>query len=327
MEVEPIEAERLWSLESQATVPFSPDTPFIGWRACYQEILRRLAVRDSRVLLLGHGGDDLLHGSYLAYSERLRYGDLRAIREVAHHARNRRESLIRTFYRYFGGPHLPAAADRLLRSAVGIKTKMLLPPWIQPSFARRIDLIGRDESLRTRRVFASPARQAIARNLLAKPWYWRLVNWHERSAAAMGVEVRHPFLDRRLVEFVLAIPGEQLFRLDGSKNLLRRAMAGLLPERIRQRARKTSFTPFLELMVWNRAMDEVQEILRSPLSADLGIVDGGHLLSAYLGFRNGGTDELRRFLWCSITLEIWLRRCDVIRRDRLRVRKTKPAAA
>jgi asparagine synthase (glutamine-hydrolysing) len=318
LEVEPIEAEFLWSLDSQATVPFSPDTPFIGWRTCYKEILGRLAARGSRVLLLGHGGDDLIRGSSLVYFERLRQCDLSAVREVARHARSQREPLIRTFYRYFGGPYLPAAADRLLRSAVGIKPKMLLPPWIQPSFARRIDLVGRDESLRMQRFFDSPARQATARNLLEMPWYWRLVNWHERSAAAMGVEVRHPFLDRRLVEFVLAIPGEQLFRLDVSKNLLRRAMAGLLPERIRQRARKTSFTPFLELMVWNRAMDEVQEILRSPLSADLGIVDGEHLRAAYLGFVNRGTDELRRALWCAITLEIWLRRCDIIRSGGLR---------
>jgi asparagine synthase (glutamine-hydrolysing) len=235
--------------------------------------------------------------------------------------------LFRAFYRYFGGPQLPTAVDRLLRSALGIKPRMLLPPWIQPSFASRTDLVSRDKSFQTQAALASPVQQEIARNLLAVPWYWRLVNWHERTAAAMGVEVRHPFLDRRLVEFVLAIPGEQLFRLDGSKNLLRRAMAGLLPERIRQRERKTSFTPFLDFMVWNRSMDEVQDILRSPLSADLGIVDGGLLRSAFLAFVHRGTDELRRALWCAITLEIWLRRCDAIRSGGFRVLSVRPDAA
>ena len=95
--------------------------------------------------------------------------------------------------------------------------------------------MGRDEPLQTQSGFASPAQQEIARNFLARPWYWRLVNWHERSAAALGIEVRHPFLDRRLFEYVLAIPGEQLFRLGGTKSLLRRSMAGVVPERIRQR--------------------------------------------------------------------------------------------
>ena len=41
--------------------------------------------------------------------------------------------------------------------------------------------------------------------------------------------MRHPFLDRRLVEYVLAVPGEQLYRVDSTKSLLRHAMTGLLP--------------------------------------------------------------------------------------------------
>jgi asparagine synthase (glutamine-hydrolysing) len=327
LEVEPVEAESLWSLESQATVPFSPDTPFIGWRTCYQEIFHRMARQGARVLLMGHGGDDLLRGSSLAYTERLWHGDLSAVREVTRHAQNRRESLPRVLYRYFGRPHLPASTDRLLRSMLGIRQQELLPLWVLPSFAHRAGLADHNEALRSQRAFDSRAKEAILKHLIVTPGYWRLVNWHERSAAAMGMEVRHPFLDLRLVEFALAIPGEQLFRLDGTKNLLRRAMAGLLPERIRRRERKTSFTPFLDFMICNRAKDEVQEILRSPISADLGIVDGRHLRSDYLGFIHGGTDESRRALWRAITLELWLRRCDISRSGALRVQKMKRVAA
>jgi asparagine synthase (glutamine-hydrolysing) len=311
--VEPVEAERLWSLESRTTPPFSPDTPFLGWRTCYQEVFRRMADSGSRVLLLGHGGDDLLRGSALAYAERLRRGDLGAVRGFAHHARSRREPVLRALYRYFGRPHLPAGADRRLRSALRIGRRGPSPSWIEPSFARRFDLEGRDRSFRTGRIFASPARQDIYDNLVAVPWYWRLVNWHDRSAAAAGVEVRHPFLDRQLFEYVLAIPGEQLFRLARSKNLLRRSMAGLLPERIRDREGKTRFTAFLDFAVWEQGAGEVQELLRAPLSAALGFLDGGRLRDAYLGFVQGGTDESRRALWYAITLEIWLRRCEAMR--------------
>jgi asparagine synthase (glutamine-hydrolysing) len=42
LEVEPIAVETLWSLESRATLPLSPDTPFAGWRTCYEEIFRRM---------------------------------------------------------------------------------------------------------------------------------------------------------------------------------------------------------------------------------------------------------------------------------------------
>ncbi len=166
----------------------------------------------------------------------------------------------------------------------------------------------RQKGLRPPRAFASPARQEVYANLVAVPWYRRLVNWHDRNAAFFGVEVRHPFLDRRLFEYVLAIPGEQLFRLGSTKNLLRRAMAGILPERIRTRPGKTGFTSFLDAVL---RCGEVQEILCSPRSSSLGILDKEKLQSAYRDFR-GGTVGERRGLWYTITLEIWLRRCEAL---------------
>jgi asparagine synthase (glutamine-hydrolysing) len=312
LEVEPIEAERLWVLDSRIDAPFSPDTPFIGWRACYQEIFRRMTAHGSKVLLLGHGGDDLLRGSSLAYAERLRHCDLSAIREVAHHARSRREPLPRAFYRHFGRPHLPAGADRLLRYALRIKRKELLPPWVLPAFALRTDLAGRNEALRPQRIFAGRARQEIYESLVGVPWYWRLVNWHERSAAAAGIEVRHPFLDRRLFEYILAIPGEQLFRLGCPKSLLRSSMAGILPETVRCRAAKTRFTSFLDFALRDRAAREITEIMKVPRAAGMGMVDGEQLRSVFLGFLSGDLNSSQGALWHTISLEIWLRRCDAL---------------
>ena len=55
-------------------------------------------------------------------------------------------------------------------------------------------------------------------------------------------EVRHPYLDRRLVEFALAIPPEQLIRPFGdSKSIVRRAMRGLVPDAILRRTNKMPF--------------------------------------------------------------------------------------
>ncbi|MBW8873573.1 MAG: hypothetical protein JF614_01300 [Acidobacteria bacterium] len=318
LDVEPVEAERLWSLESQAALPHSPDTPFVGWRTCYQEIFRQMAAHGSRVLLMGHGGDDLLRGSSLVYAERLRRGELAAVREVVRHARRRRQPVLRSLYRHFGRPHLPASIDRRLRSALG-KHEVALSSFIHPDFVLRTR-IERPRPPKT-------ARQEVHANLVQIPWYWRLANWHDRNAASFGMEVRHPFLDRRLFEYVLAIPGEQLFRLGCTKNLLRRAMAGVLPERIRLRESKTRFTRFLDFVVLERASGEIQELLKAPRSADLGILDGEGLRSAYLGFVRGRTDESRRALWYAINLEIWLRRCEALRDDRRRnVRVTSAAA-
>ncbi len=316
LEVEPIKAESLWSLESQRSLPLSPDTPFIGWRTCHQEIFCRMVKQGSFVLLMGHGGDDLLGGSSLVYAERLRRGDLRAVLEVARHAKSRNESLLRVFYRHFGRPHLPAAADRLLRSTLNPRQGAPLRSLLQPDFASRTGLLGSKEALQVPRMFENPARQQIYANLVGVPWYWRLANWYDRSAASFGIEVRHPFLDRRLLEYVLAIPGEQLFRLGSSKNLLRRSMTGILPDRIRLRVGKTRFTAFLDSRVRERASGEIRELVRAPLAAELGVLDGERFQAAYGAFLVGGTDESRRSLWYAITLEIWLRRYEAIRNRR-----------
>ncbi|HEV7503795.1 MAG TPA: asparagine synthase-related protein [Thermoanaerobaculia bacterium] len=309
LEVEPVAVEALWKMESQNELPLSADTPFTGWRSCTAEIFRRMARAGSRVLLTGHGGDDLMRGSSLVYAERLRRGDLGAVREVLRHARSQRSSGVRSLYRHFGRPHLSAGAERGLRRALGIGQEELSQPWLDPDFARRARRAGRRQPAGAG---ASPSRQAIHAKLVGTPWYWRLANWHDRNSASFGIEVRHPFLDRRLVEYVLALPGEQLFRLGSSKNLLRRAMRGILPERIRLRADKTRFTSFIDFVLLERSAGEIVELLREPRSANLGILDGDALRSAYLSLVHGGLDAPRRAVWYAINLEIWLRRCEAV---------------
>ncbi len=62
----------------------------------------------------------------------------------------------------------------------------------------------------------------------------------DQCASAFSIEVRHPFMDKRLVEFCLALPPEQKLRNGWSRIVMRRAMAGVLPEPIQWRGGKTS---------------------------------------------------------------------------------------
>jgi asparagine synthase (glutamine-hydrolysing) len=51
-----------------------------------------------------------------------------------------------------------------------------------------------------------------------------------------GIETRDPTADRRVVEFCMAIPGSQFLRDGVTRSLIRRAMAGLLPDPLRLRS-------------------------------------------------------------------------------------------
>lgn len=298
LEVERIDAERFWGLEDASPNPASPDTPFIGWHSCYGEMLRRFADRGARVLLMGHGADDLLRGSALVYADRLRRGDLRAAAEVARHARVRGEAPWRALYRYLGRPLLPERSHTLLQSLAGRKGKPGAPNWIRPEF---LGHLAAPAAPRT-------AREEIHANTVGTSWYGRIVSWHDRNAARFGIEVRHPFLDRRLFEYILAIPPRQLFEFGIYKPFLRRAMAGVLPEAVRTRRSKTRFIGFLDRVMREREVARIEEMLQAPLGAELGIVDGERLRRAYQEYRAGERNETRSALWHAITLEHWLRR-------------------
>ena len=50
-----------------------------------------------------------------------------------------------------------------------------------------------------------------------------------------SIEARYPYRDRRLIEFVLAIPAYQFYSGGMYKHILRKSMQGILPEEIRTR--------------------------------------------------------------------------------------------
>jgi len=63
-----------------------------------------------------------------------------------------------------------------------------------------------------------------------------------KLAAASGVEMRFPFLDRDLIAFLLSIPGEMQTWKGTHKALLRYGMSGILPASIAGRRGKADFT-------------------------------------------------------------------------------------
>lgn len=62
----------------------------------------------------------------------------------------------------------------------------------------------------------------------------------EHISSAFGVESRHPFFDRRLVEYCLSLPREHKYRQGWTRVVLRNAMAGILPEAVRLRRDKSN---------------------------------------------------------------------------------------
>src|SRR5207249_206035 len=65
-----------------------------------------------------------------------------------------------------------------------------------------------------------------------------LLRYEDRNSMAHSVESRTPFLDYRLVEFLLSLPSHYKISQGMTKRVLRQGMQGILPEAIRLRTDK-----------------------------------------------------------------------------------------
>ena len=76
-----------------------------------------------------------------------------------------------------------------------------------------------------------------------------LLEFSERNAAFHGLDIRHPFFDKRLVEFSVALPGRAKLSDGWTRYILRMAMEQNLPESVCWRTHKAALGPnFVHLM-------------------------------------------------------------------------------
>lgn len=103
------------------------------------------------------------------------------------------------------------------------------PEWIDEEFAMRTNLRERYEEFWSNRTKGK--RPAAMNSLKSKIWT-SLFEGYDQGATKLNLEVRHPFIDLRLVEYLLAIPTSPWCV---NKHILRRAMQNKLPEAVLNR--------------------------------------------------------------------------------------------
>jgi len=138
-------------------------------------------------------------------------------------------------------------------------------PWIPDAFVSSSGLSRRLARLGRNRVFADSLRTLC-------------LEMRDRSSARCGVETRHPFHDRRLVEFAAALPPEQSQRCGLNKFLVRQAMKGLVPEPILQRSTKAEFSHTVAQVY---ECEDIAAVFRSMHIAALGWIDQGCLAAMF----------------------------------------------
>ena len=121
----------------------------------------------------------------------------------------------------------------------------------------------------------------------------------DRASMAVGLEVRPPLVDHRLVEGVLALPPQARVPLGEPKGLLKRAVGSRLPREILERPKKGFSAPW---DVWMRTLGGK---VRSEVSQGAAVQSG--LLRPDAVDALGAT-ATGAHLWSLLVLEHWVRR-------------------
>jgi len=136
----------------------------------------------------------------------------------------------------------------------------------------------------------------------------------DRMSMAASLEVRVPFLDHRLVEFALKLPGEKHWKHGKGKNLLRKAVADLLPEEIFMH-KKQGFSIPLHRWATGKYFDLAEELLSEKAVKQRGLFDYGEVSRLLHSCRESGRQKqslisehrLSHRLFILVLLEIWCR--------------------
>jgi asparagine synthase (glutamine-hydrolysing) len=119
-------------------------------------------------------------------------------------------------------------------------------------------------------------------------------------------EKRYPYLDRGLLEFTYAIPREQLVRPGQRRSLMRRALAGIVPNELLNRKRK-AFVARAPLAAVAQEWPTLVEVSQHMIGGLDGIVESRKFSEALQRARHGQESPVVPLLR-TLAIEFWLQR-------------------
>jgi asparagine synthase (glutamine-hydrolysing) len=276
--------------------------PTPGGSGSHNDAARELAAcmsrQGNRVLLSGIGGDEITGGVPTPIPEledlliTVRFGRL------AHQLKAWALVLRKPW------PHLLFEAGRRFLPDRAFGPALVLPACLDRAFVRRNRRVFRGYE-RGLQPFGPPP--TFQENMITLEMLRR-----QRACCVLCSEPphvkRYPYLDRDFLEFIYAIPREQLVRPGYRRSLMRRALAGLVPDEILDRKRKAYLTraPLAVLSKLPTTSKGLAKTTQRMILESLGFLDYHKLNDELLRIRSGDTAHSRTIMR-ALAMEFWLR--------------------
>jgi len=275
-------------------------------------IAKKLA-QESNLILSGHGGDELL-GGYQTYQVAIKesvYGRfipdffLKILRSFAEHRQSnitngKKIKFYRDLVRFADGSrYLFPFNHECYRSYFTVDEINRLvgdTEWLNIYFGKLMH-------------YLNPAkRKATKLQVLQLLDFYGTLNSHnlaytEYACKAANVEVKFPFLDRRIVKYCFNLPDSSKVNGKNFKVILRRAMSDILPYEILQRKRAGFAMP---IRYWfSKNIDEIADIIKSSNSKIKRYLNPNEI-DMIIDLHIRGKMDNSMKIWILLTLELFL---------------------
>jgi asparagine synthase (glutamine-hydrolysing) len=265
------------ALDQFAKVVWHGEAPAVDsrWNAT-AVFLNAVRQRGARVLLTGHWGDQLLGDQAYLVDLVRRLEWRKAYNHLREFARWFTDTsplyFRRLFYRDLVRHHVPEAIAPCLR---WLRARIAQPRphrrWYTRAFRKRARVAAPD-----RAPGGVPFNTAHARSLYEvarSKFYVLCMEENNKVAAPHGLEMAYPFLDRDLISFLMAVPGEVLTWEGVPKAILRAALREL-PGAIAQRRWKADFSSVVHEGVGKSLSQMARCLHRDSMAVRSGYVSG-----------------------------------------------------
>lgn len=280
-------AEEMDALQYHLELPMLSASAYLEW------CVRRRARESGLVVMLdGQGADELLGGYHYYFqdlqrdlADRLEWrslvGNTLAFRRRLIDAARKYDEPRRRINLSAARPVLPLMAGGLLHAAM------------------------RATGLRARDADGRRFRQTIASGVQFTSLPDQLVT-ADLNSMAFGVETRFPYLDYRLVDWLVSLPDEAFVHDGWTKWILRAAVTDVLPADVCWRADKLGFSAPLDTWLRGELRDwAAAELFEGPVTA-MPFYDGQRVRAEWARHQSGAAD-LSWPLWRTISINRWLR--------------------
>ncbi|MEI9402113.1 lasso peptide isopeptide bond-forming cyclase [Mesorhizobium argentiipisi] len=285
-----------------------------------RDLYRTAGAKGVKVLLDGHGGDEVVsqgHGHLHELANAGRWLEL--WRELHSAANTYGEGMFSLYFKFLTiyGPAWRIARMRSMARRVVGKVRrrpaQAARAWtglVNPELAKRTDLAERFHRSGYMPASVTASEALTHRWLLSSGLVPHAFEVLDKAAANFGVEPRYPFWDKPLVEFCLALPGEEKLKDGFGRHVLRRAMQGVLPPAVQWRRDKIDFTANLVKGMLGNHRKLLDRLLISDSERIAPYVNLPEVNAVYerlLSQPEQATLPDVQHVWRSVSLSLWLR--------------------